>query len=86
MGGEPIRPRRRFVAELLGRPLLFVLWSLVLWGTLLVLGVSFTLLTRGAGQIGPLAKDAWGWLNLVSVVLAVLAWGALLRAVRLSRR
>jgi hypothetical protein len=68
-----------FLVDVFVRPFLFVLWSIVLWGTLIwcaclwraVEGGTHTAL-EGLVPRGP--GDVFGFLNLGSAVLALVAW------------
>lgn len=65
------------------RPLMFALWVLVLWGTLLILGVLWQVVADGGAATlrrlrPPPAPDVWYWVNLGTMPLAALVWGTLL--------
>ena len=64
---------------LLVRPLLFVFWALVLWGTLLLPAIVWNALTRGlhatlATLEPPRTTDVWAWANLALPGLALVMW------------
>ena len=70
---------RQFLLDSLGRPLLLVFWSVVLWGSLMALGYA-QLMVRSGFELRVLLPPAgaedglWAGLNLGSAVLAVCAW------------
>ncbi len=73
------RATRQLLLDAIGRPLLLVFWSFVLWGSLMALAYGRALLRSGfelrrllppAGTEGRLLV----WLNLASAVLAVFVW------------
>ena len=75
----------------LARSLLLLLWTLVLWGTLVLAGLVWRSLEQGpAAAIGMLVSDAadvspvWGRVSLACAVLAVVVWT--MTAVVLVRR
>lgn len=58
---------------------MFVLWSLVLWGTFLLLSALRIAAMEGLqvaiDRIQPRADDGvWGWINLLLMPFAVLVW------------
>ncbi|HUG52843.1 MAG TPA: hypothetical protein VMR21_04560 [Vicinamibacteria bacterium] len=78
---DPV-PARQFGRYVLGRPLMFVLWGIALWGTAAGVRLVWMAATQGLSAALPL-------LGLPSVfvpiVLAVLMWGAVAVAVRRFR-
>jgi len=79
---------------MIGRSLLLVLWSVVLWGSLMAVAYA-RLLVRSGFEVARLAPPAgaegglWAWLNLSSAAAALGFWLALgylrLRAGRARR-
>lgn len=91
--GRPARLRRVRVTVLglLGRPALFALWALALWGTLV--GLSLVASALEVGPRGAFAAllpggdaTAWSYLNAATVLLAVLVWSLVAAAVVLGTR
>lgn len=76
MRAEQDRPHRALLRTFVGRPLLFVFWSLVLWGSFLALAWLYALATRGGDAMGLVGEGPWAWLNGASILLAAAAWGA----------
>jgi hypothetical protein len=81
---------RSLVLQVLGRLALLLLWSLVGWGTLLL--VSGLVNAIGEGPAAALARllptpgaSIWAWLSSLSVLLA-LAAGLLVGALVIARR
>ncbi len=78
----------RFLLDVFGRPLLFIGWSLVVWGSLLWLTLGVKAVTEGTGAaaeaIRASAAIAWGQFNLGVMAGALLVWTALAVA-RLAR-
>jgi len=79
---------RRTVAEMLVRPAMFVLWCLVLWGTLLLGAWTVSVARLGfaetARRIEP--RDAVGTVNLVLPLFAIGVWTRAVFAWRHGRR
>jgi hypothetical protein len=66
----------RPLARHLGRPLLFVLWTLVVWGTVYALLFAFAVVTDGPSDAVARATAAPGRLfGIVNLTLAGLALG-----------
>ena len=69
------------LARYLGRPLLLVFWTLVVWGTVYALLFAFAALTEGPSRAlaratgGP--DGAFGIVNLALAVVAVSVWAFL---------
>ena len=64
----------------LARPALLALWALALWGTLLLLVAAFGAVVDGprttlARLLPARGASLWAWINAVSAVLALVAWG-----------
>jgi hypothetical protein len=64
------------------RPLLFVYWSLVLWGTWVLMAFVWVLVFDGPREaiaaIGAGERTGpWGWGNAVLAGLATVTWGVL---------
>jgi hypothetical protein len=55
------------------RPLMFVLWCLVAWGTLLVFSWAWVLLSEGRAPAVQ-AVTRLSWPNRATAVLAVVVW------------
>ena len=76
--GAPEDPGRP--ALYLGRPLLLVFWTLVVWGTVYALLFAFATLTEGPSQAFARATDgpdgAFGVANLALAAVAVAVWVA----------
>ena len=73
------------------RPVLFFLWTLVFWGTLVAgavawrsvemgLAAAVRTLLAGTSAVSPV----WGWISLASAVFAVAVWTAV--GILLARR
>ena len=67
------------------RPLLFVLWALVFWGTLTAIAIAWRALEVGLGDTlrlllfgTPTVSPALGRFSLVCAVLAVGTWATVL--------
>ena len=64
--------------EGLVRPAVLVLLACVLWGTLIAAGFAWHTASDGLsaaiGAAVPAEGDAWGWVNLVTGLLAVIVW------------
>jgi hypothetical protein len=62
----------------MARSLLFVAWSLVLWGSFVTMASLWVAGTEGISAawlaLVPRRPGLWDWLNLVAVVLAVAVW------------
>ena len=71
---------RSAVSRFLWRVTLLALWSFVLWGTLLDVGVAVQVLTEGPLSVGralfaaPATDVAWKWANRVAGLVAPLFW------------
>jgi hypothetical protein len=66
---------------MIGRPLLFVLWSFALWGSLMAVAYARLLVRSGfdASRLAPppgAEGGLWSWLNLASAAVAPLFWAA----------
>jgi len=91
-GRPPLRRRLHdLVTQSVVRPLLFVLWSLVIWGTLVGLAFVYAALTRGPAAVvravlPPSTGGIWGGLNLALAVGAVAVWIVVAIAVLRRRR
>ena len=74
----------------MARALLLIGWMAVFWGSLLVLALVWKAITQGPSAaflaLLPARPDAWAWMNVACVVLAVCVWSlvAVVR-VRLQR-
>lgn len=68
----------RRLARYVGRPLLFVFWTLVVWGTVYAVLFAFAVVTDGPGDAlarattGP--DRAFGIANLTLASVAILVW------------
>jgi hypothetical protein len=60
------------------RPVMLVLLVCLFWGTLLALAFVWRALTAGfAAAVAtwvPAGGDFWGWINLATTLLAMIAW------------
>jgi hypothetical protein len=76
-------PDPRAAAYIVGRPLMFVVWGIALWGTGVAVRLAWLVATRGL-------PAALGFLALpgvsIPVVVALCMWIALLAAVRRFHR
>ena len=75
----------------MARPLLFIFWSLVLWGTFVAAAVLWNVLTRGpaataAAILNRNAPSVLGGANLGLAVLAVAVWVVVLAIAAWARR
>lgn len=73
------RRRHDMLLYVLLRPLLFVFWALVLWGTVELLWLPFLLLGSGFDGLRATVSAAvesppWGWVNLLLPVVALSTW------------
>ncbi len=73
------RATRQLLLDAIGKPLLLVFWSFVLWGSLMALAYARVLVTSGFELrllLPPAGAEErlWAWLNLASAVLAVFVW------------
>ncbi len=73
------------------RPALFLLWSLVLWGTLLLGVAAVDAFGEGLRPVVVRLLPArgaslWAWVNAGSAALALLAWALVAAAVVLRLR
>jgi hypothetical protein len=69
---------RVFVLQWLARTALLLLWSLVAWGTLLLVLTLGQAVQEGPGTalarlVPPSGASVWAWVNVLSVALAVAA-------------
>jgi hypothetical protein len=74
----------------MARSLLFVGWSLVLWGSFVALASLWIAGTQGVSAawitLVPRRPAFWDWLNLVAAVVAVAVWACVaFTMVRLRR-
>lgn len=64
----------------MGRGLLFLGWTLVLWGTLVAGALAWRSVQFGPGAAVRMALRGpgpeWGWVNLSCAALAVVVWTA----------
>lgn len=83
VAGEPFPAARRsrirdFLLYGVGRPLLLVFWSLVLWGTVILAALAWKAATAGPRAVLVAAQaqvtQAGGWVNLALASLALLVW------------
>ncbi len=63
----------------MARPALFVIWTLVLWGTVLTLALAVSVVEVGPGEalvrlLPGRRATVWHYLNAASVLLALMAW------------
>ena len=74
----PVRSRiRDFLLYGVGRPLLLVFWSLILWGTLILTALAWKAAAEGprvALDAAQAQADGWGWVNLALAALALPVW------------
>jgi len=73
------------------RPALFLLWSFVLWGTLLLAVAAVDAFAEGVRPVVVRLLPArgaslWAWVNAGCAVLALLAWALGAAALALRRR
>jgi hypothetical protein len=73
------RRRHDMLFYVMLRPLLFVFWALVLWGTVELLWLPFLLLGSGFDGLRTTVNVAvesppWGWVNLLLPVVALSTW------------
>jgi hypothetical protein len=70
------------------RPLLFVFWALVLWGTFVAIAIAWTILTRGpaAAVHATLDRTGQGALGMANLGLAILAVSVWIVVLLLARR
>src|SRR5206468_98948 len=85
------RRSRDFLLYAVVRPLFFIFWSLVVWGTALLFSLAFTVVARGPGTARPLLtpppNGGWtGWLNVLLVPFALVVWTGLGVALWQARR
>lgn len=62
-----------FVIAVIGRPLVFVVWAFLLWGTLYGAALAYATATEGASALGRVFYGGDPLLGLVSFSAAVLA-------------
>lgn len=82
MASEDDEPRSGVLDYAVLRPLLFVFWSLVLWGTLALVAWIWQALTKGPAATLALAlrtatADVWGVLNVALPAVAAVVWTAI---------
>ncbi len=72
------------------RPLLFVFWAFVLWGTLLIAVFGVRVASAGLGDaiasLWPRGADDLAYANLAAVVVATLVWLTVAVLALLNRR
>ncbi len=71
----------------LGRPLMFIAWALVLWGTAVVLAAVALVIRHGgsAARAALLPRTALALANTALGVVALIVWAAVIVAVRRRR-
>ncbi len=82
--------RRDFLIYVVGRPLMFIFWSLVAWGTLYAALFTYCGITQGLATAWVQARsgrDALGGVVNVGLALwALLVWSAVIAIVWRTRR
>jgi hypothetical protein len=76
-------PPRELGLYVIGRPLMFVVWGLTLWGTAMAARLAWIAATDSSVRAVHLLAQGSVW---VPIVIAVLMWAALFAALRNYRR
>jgi hypothetical protein len=82
----PGRRLRDVLIFAVGRPLLFVFWALILWGTFVAAALAWTSFWRGPVEAIRATLDGSGFLGMANLGLAVLAVTVWIIVVILARR
>ncbi len=90
MARDWIDTRRDFFIYVIGRPLMFIFWSLVVWGTLYGGVFTYRGITQGFAEAWAQARSGrdvfGGVLNIGLALWAMVVWSAASAAVWRARR
>jgi hypothetical protein len=86
-----LRRDRQYWLGFVGRPVLFVVWAGVFWGTLIALSLFLSAMEVGPGEtlsrLLPRGHvTAWDYLNAGAVLLALAAWAVVATVLVVNRR